>query len=164
MKAIANKSQQSGAYIVEFAYSIGIFMFLLFAVIETGRILYTWSALTLVTQRGARVAAVCPVHDELIAQIAVFGGSNGNASTIIPGVGADNISVSYLDESGAASVAYENIAYVNVSIINYTHKLLIPLFLNESIARNILAPTFSTTLSVESLGYDPSSESRVCFA
>lgn len=164
MNAMSSASRQKGAYTVEFAFSIGIFMFLLFAVVETGRLLYTWSALTLVTQRGARVAAVCPLNDEMIAKIAVFGAGDNNASTIIPGVEADNISLSYLTDSGAPSTAYEDIAYVNVSVINYTHELLIPLFLDENFARSILAPSFSTTLPVESLGYNPSSESRVCFA
>lgn len=164
MRKIADIRQQAGAYTVEFAFSIGIFMFILFGVIEVGRILYTWSALTLVTQRGARVAAVCPLNDALIAQIAVFATNSNNDSRIIPGVSTNNISLSYLDEAGAPSAAYEDITYVSVSIIDYTHELLIPLFINENIAGNILAPTFSTTLPVESLGYNPSSESRVCFA
>ena len=156
--------RQRGSYSVEYAFSIGIFLFLLFAIIETGRILYTWSALNLVTQRGARVATVCPVNDELIAQIAVFGTGENNASKIIPGVDSGNISLSYFDEVGAPSSAYADIKYVNVSITDYTHELLIPLILNESTVNNLLAPTFSTTLPVESLGYNPSSESRVCFA
>ena len=157
-------NRQRGAYTVEFAFSIGIFLFLLFAIIETGRLLYTWSALNLVTQRGARVAAVCPVNDAMIAQIAVFGSNESGASTIIPGVTAGNIALTYYDENGAPSTAYQDITYVNVSIENYTHQLLIPVFFSDNLARNILAPTFSTTLPVESLGYNPSGENRVCFA
>jgi len=158
------KLKQRGAYTVEFAFAVGIFMFLLFGIIETARLLYTWSALTLVTQRGARVAAVCPIDDELIAQIAVFGANGNPASKIIPGVSTENIALSYMDEDGAPSAAYSKIAYVNVSVVNYTHELLIPMFLSEDNARNILSPSFSTTLPVESLGYNPTSESRVCFA
>ncbi len=164
MNNALNINNQRGSYSVEFAFSIGIFLFLLFGVIETGRLLYTWSALNLVTQRGARIAAVCPVNDELIAQIAVFGTGGNNASQIIPGVGADNIAINYLDESGASTTTYEEITYVNVSITGYTHELLIPTFFSENLERNIISPTFSTTLPVESLGYNPTSESRVCFA
>ena len=159
-----NLSKQAGAYIVEVSFTIDIAMFLIFAVIETGRLLYTWSALNLMTQRGARVAAVCPVNDAKIAQIAVFSSEENTGSMIVPGIGSENILISYFDESGADSTAYEDIAYVNVSITGYAHQMLIPLLSSESLSNNILAPTFSTTLPVESLGYDPSSESRVCFA
>ncbi len=164
MNRSAYIKQQRGAYTVEFAFAIGIFLLLLFAVIEIGRLFYTWSALNLVTQRGARVAAVCPVNDALIAQIAVFGSNESEVSTIIPGVTSDNVALAYYDENGAPSTAYEDITYVNVSITNYTHKLLIPVFFSDNLARDILAPTFSTTLPVESLGYNPSAENRVCFA
>jgi len=164
MNTTSNKNRQRGAYTVEFAFAIGIFLFLLFAIIETGRLLYTWSALNLATQRGARVAAVCPINDDLIARIAVFGSSDTGASQIIPGVGADNIALAYFDEDGAPSTSYKDITYVNVSIANYTHELLIPVLLGDDVASNILAPTFSTTLPVESLGYNPSGENRVCFS
>ena len=154
---------QSGVYTVEFAFSIAICMFLLFGIIETGRLLYTWSALNLVTQRGARVAAVCPINDEKIAQIAIFANSSTGSSKIIPGVGPENISVSYFDKSGATSTAYEDVVFVNVAITGYTHNLLIPILQSDDMERSILAPSFSTTLPVESLGYDPTSGSRVCF-
>ena len=158
-----NIKQQRGSYIVEFAISATVFMYLLFAAVEVGRLMYTWSALNLATQRGARVAAVCPLHDEKINQIAIFETGDGMGSTIIPGVNTSHISVQYLDEGGAQTDEYLDISYVTVSIANYTHNLLIPLFLSEAAANNILSPSFATTLPVESLGYDPSSESRTCF-
>ena len=158
-----NIKQQRGSYIVEFAISATVFMYLLFAAVEVGRLMYTWSALNLATQRGARVAAVCPLYDEKINQIAIFETGDGTGSTIIPGVNTSHISVQYLDEGGAQTDEYLDISYVTVSIANYTHNLLIPLFLPEAATNNILSPSFTTTLPVESLGYDPSSESRTCF-
>ena len=124
--------------------------------------MYTWSALTYATQRGARVAAVCPVNDQVIAQIAVFGNSGNSNSQIIPGVNTGHVAVAYQDTNGAATANYADIRYVTVSIQNYSHQLLIPDLLSNFIAPDVLAPSFSTTLPAESLGFDPDAGNRVC--
>lgn len=158
-----NLHKQQGAYLVEFVLSYAIFMFLVFGCIEVARMMYTWSALTYVTQRGARVAAVCPVNDQNIAQIAVFGtGSNSN-SQIIPGVNSGHIAVAYQDTNGSATSNYADIRYVTVSIENYSHQMLIPDLLTNFVSPDVLSPSFSTTLPAESLGFNPDAATRVCF-
>ncbi len=154
---------QRGSYIVEVAIAGAIFMFMLFAVVEIGRAVYTWSALNLATQRGARVAAVCPVDDPAVRRIAIFGTGENTGSTLVPGLDSSHIAVSYLDEGGAETIDYQSISYVRVSISNYTHSLLIPVLLSETVANNLLSPTFATTLPAESLGYEPDGNTRVCF-
>lgn len=163
-----NRCTQRGAYLVEFALTYAVFMFVLLGCVEVARVMYTWSALNHVTQRGARVAAVCPVNDSKIAQIAVFGtqDSDGGStdSSLIPGVTASNISVSYQDEAGNSSTDYAAIRFVTVSVNAYTHQMLIPNLLADFVSPALTAPAFSTTLPVESLGYNPDTETRVCFA
>ena len=48
-----NHSKQQGVYAVEFAIAGSLFFLLLFAVLEIGRLFFTWNVLTEVTRRGA---------------------------------------------------------------------------------------------------------------
>lgn len=52
--------QESGASLVEFGVVILIFLFLMFAIIDMGRLAYTWSSAQKATQLAARIAAVRP--------------------------------------------------------------------------------------------------------
>ena len=60
-----NKHQQQGAETVEFALIVLFVFALIFAVVEFGRALFVWNALTEVTRRGARIAVVCPINSVL---------------------------------------------------------------------------------------------------
>lgn len=155
--------RQQGGYLVEFAVCSSLFMFLMFACLEFGRAMYTWSALTLVTQRGARVAAVCPVNDQKIAEIALFGDAANNALSLAPGVGVQNVAVSYQNQNGLPTTSYPDIRFVTVSIENYTHQMLLPDLLTGLLPSEIVSPSFTTTLPAESLGFNPDSQERVCF-
>lgn len=139
-----NTNLQFGLYTVEFALVGGVFFFMMFGAIEVARLMYTWSALDAMTQRGARVAAVCPLNDASVAQTAIFDGN------IVPGVTAANIAVRYLDENGAVAAGRSDTQFVEVSIQNYTHQLLIPSSLGS-----VTAPPFTTLRPAESLGAHP---------
>lgn len=138
-------TKQKGVALVEFAIVAAALMVILFAVMEFGRLLYTYSVLNEGTRRASRLAAVCPVNDPAIA--AAVGFANP------PGFTSSNVDLDYLDQNGAvvgspaSAAGFATIRYVRVQITGYTHSLLIP-FLYQ----NITVPAFATTLPRESLG------------
>lgn len=152
------KRYEQGTTTVEFAIVATLAVILLFGVIEISRALFVWNSLAEATRRGARVAAVCPMNNPAIARIAIFGDPNGsNNSPILSGLTTSNVSVSYLDSTGATATSYGSVAYVRVSINNYLQTLMIPFLLPT-----ITAPPFTTTIPAESLGYDPDTGVRTC--
>lgn len=154
-----NAVRQRGTTTIEFAVVATVLFTVLFGVIEVGRALFVWNTLSEATRRGARVAAVCPVNHPSVARVAVFGDPlAGDASPILSHFSTANVQVEYLDDAGASTAAYEDIAYVRVRITNYQHRLLIPF-----LVRDITAPPFTTTLPAESLGIIPESGVRQCY-
>lgn len=144
------KTKQKGLYIVEFAIAAGVFFLMMFGAIEVARLMFTWSALDAMTQRGARIAAVCPLNDPAVKQTAAFGGD------FVPGVTAANISVEYLQADGVSVAANRNdTRFVRVEIANYQHQMLIPATVANFAAPLLTAPPFTTLRPAESLGRDP---------
>ncbi|HEY5624694.1 MAG TPA: TadE family protein [Gammaproteobacteria bacterium] len=149
------RRKQSGVAIVEVAVVGLITMVALFGVIEIARVFFVINALEEATRRGARVAAVCQVNDAAIAEITIFNpsGTGGN-SALLPGLTTGNVVVQYLDEGGNAlgnpMGSFGLIRFVRVSIVNFTHQLIIPLFI-----RTFTMPNFQTTIPAESLGVWP---------
>lgn len=145
------KTFQRGTTVVEFALVSVIFFIVLFGVIDLSRIYFDVAALDEATRRGARLAAVCPVDDPLIARTAVFEGAGGR-STLVQGLGTEHISLQYLNANGdavadPAGAGYGSIRYVRVSIQNFQVQTFIPF-----IMRTIDLPAFQTTIPSESLG------------
>jgi len=132
---------QRGVYAVEFAIVAGIFLMLLFAIIEVGRLMYTYNVLHEASRRAARIAVVCQMTDTDIKNMGLFNGAN-----LIPNLSPANLTISYLDKEGdeATGVA---IVLVRAEIANYQHEFLVP-----GLYRVINSPTFSTYLPRESLG------------
>ncbi|HFE37298.1 MAG TPA: pilus assembly protein [Gammaproteobacteria bacterium] len=150
------KRFQTGSASVELAM-VGLFFFMtLLGVIETGRLMFTWNALTEATRLGARAASVCPVQNAAIGTIATF-----NANGLITGLQSDNIIVNYLDEDGAVvgnptpgnPLGFSQVKFVQVSIQGFQYDLLIPGIPSVSL------PLFSTTLPRQSLGITPNEAS-----
>ena len=143
---------QRGTTTVEFAIVGLLAMVVLFALIEFSRLVFTVNTLAEATRRGARMATVCPVDDPAIAQVAVFNAPGvAGASPIVSGLTTSKILVQYLDQAGAVIASpgpnFLQIRYVRVSITNFQHTLVIPLF-NLSFT----LPAYATTLPRESLG------------
>jgi hypothetical protein len=150
------RHQQKGLYIVEFALVAALFFVLLFAVLEFARALFVWNTLTEATRRGARLAVVCPVGHASIANVTVFNApSASGASPILPGLDSSDVVTAYLDQAGAVTASFNDIRYVRVSIVGFSHTLLIPALLPGLPAMTLTAPTFETTLPRESLGAVP---------
>lgn len=147
-------NSQSGVTTVEFAVVAVVLVTVIIAVIDIGRLYFSVAALNEATRRGARVAAVCPVNDPAIAQIAVFNDSgNAGDSPIVGGLQPQHIDVDYLDGGGApvaspAGAGWPNIRYVRVSINGgFQLQMFIPGF-----TQLIPVPDFAATLPRESLG------------
>lgn len=146
------KRAQLGLTTVEFAIVGALLMMLVFGALEIGRALFVANALAEGTRRGARVAAVCPINDPLVAQTTIF--AVGSSSVIAPDLTTDNVAVAYLNAAGAPlanpALSFTAIQYVQVQIVNYTQQLLIPF-----VPTSIVMPSFVATLPIESLGYAP---------
>ena len=147
-----NRHKQRGAETVEFAMIALLFFAILFAIIEFSRAMFTWNALAEATRRGARLAAVCPVGSPIPAQVAIFDVIDGSLGTspIISGLTPNMVSIRYLNEGGNDEADAKNIRFVEASITDYPHQLIIPLW-----GSLLTAPPFTTTLPSESLGVVP---------
>jgi len=148
---VTRPGRQSGTTSVEFAIIGVVAMVVLFGLIEFGRLAFTLNALSEATRRGARMAAVCPINDPAIAQVATFNAPDGSQRPLLNGLGTGNIVVEYLNATGgvvgAPATNFMQISYVRVRIANFQHQLLIPVF-----GRTFTTPAFPSTLPRESLG------------
>jgi len=142
---IKTRRNQQGTTVVEFAIVGVVFFTVLFALIDFSRLFFDLAALDESTRRGARVAAVCPINDPQIAQVALFAG-------LVPTLGTQHILVQYLDEDGVVvgapgGIGYGTIRYVRVSIQNFQLQTFIP-----GLTSVLPTPSFATTIPSESLG------------
>jgi hypothetical protein len=146
--------KQRGTTTVEFAIIGSVAMLTLLGVIEMSRLLFVMNAMGEATRRGVRVAVVCQINDPVIAQTAVFNSSGGANSPIINGLSTANIDVRYLNAVGAPITGdlsdpdtYGLIRYVQVSIVNFQHQMVLPLPIGP-----LNMPPMPSTLPRESLG------------
>ena len=73
--------RQRGITTVEFAI-VGLLLFtMIFGVIEVARGYYVYTMLGDVARRGARLAAVCPVNDPAVSQMAVYNASGNTGES-----------------------------------------------------------------------------------
>jgi len=149
-----NSRQQKGITTVEFAIIATMAMLVMLSVLEMGRLLFVLNTLGEATRRGARVAAVCPINDPAVAQVAVFNTSGGgDSSPILHNFSTSNIQLEYLDVAGTPIDAtdptnFTLIRFVRVGIANFQHNMLIFAPFDASFA----LPASASTLPRESLG------------
>ena len=167
------KKKQQGVATVEFAIIGALLMLLLLGVIEFARLVFVWNTATEATRRGARIAAVCPVNSPAIRNVSVFNdNSTSGPSAWITGLSTADVRVEYLNDSGnpvdctycncddsCGDASFVSIKYVQVSINNYQHTLLLPPPFNVTFTM----PAFETTLPRESLGVVPGVGSQCPF-
>jgi hypothetical protein len=144
--------KQTGVTTLEFAIVGATVLLVLFGVIEMARAVFVLNALGETTRRAARMAAVCPVGDPAITEVALFNAPGDGMSTrIVRGLGPGNIAVEYIAGDGAAiadPVAdFGQIRFVRTRVVNFQHQMLIP-FADYLFT----TPEFATTLRRESLG------------
>ena len=165
MRIIDFKKDQRGTTMAEFALIASVFFMIIFGIIEFGRLLYTHNALTDAARRGARYAILHRKVDiDCVKNVVVYGETHVDAVTCAPtgpalinGLDTPNVVVIY---AGADAIAIPptpptaygmNLGTVTVSITGYTFNLSIPFF-----RRTLTMPAYTTTLTSESAGYEPS--------
>ena len=146
------RGRQEGLALTEFAIVGSLAIMLVFSVLEISRAMFVANALTEATRRGARMAAVCPINDPAIAQVATFNASGGGSqSPIVKNLDTSDFILEYLDASGTPISdpvgSFGQIRYVQLRVTDFEHELLIP-FANFTFTM----PGFVTTLPRESLG------------
>ncbi|HEY6610117.1 MAG TPA: TadE/TadG family type IV pilus assembly protein [Pseudomonas sp.] len=152
-----NAKRMRGVYVVEFAIIGSLLFVLLFGVLEMGRLYFTVNGLDEVVRRGARLAAVCDIHDERILRRAIFNDiNNAGASSLIGYLETADLDLVYLNENGAvvgspndlsSATGFRAIRYVQLRIDGFPFELLIPGF------RGVFTlPAFRSTIPRESLG------------
>lgn len=150
-----NTCRQSGLATVEFAIVAVVLLTVIIGIIDVSRWYFTVSALNEATRRGARVAAVCPINDPVINQIAAFNQSgNSGSSPLIAGLSPQHFDVQYLDDVGnpvanpGSAASFELIRYVRVRLNGgFQLQTFIP-----GLQVVIPVPDFAATLPSESLG------------
>ena len=168
MKTFAERTNERGTTVAEFAVVALLFFTIIFAIIEFGRLLYTHNALTDATRRGARYASIhhgATDADKLAVKNYIVYGPNatydakGNptSSPLINGLSTTMISVDFVgvDADGNPATpgmtAYgTNLGSATVSIQNYQFNLSIPV-----IGRTLTLPAYKTTSMAESAGEIP---------
>lgn len=143
------KKKQKGVAIVEFAFIAIVFFGILIAIMEMGRVLFTWNAATEATRWGARLAVVCDKNDgDIIAKM----------QQIMPSLQSTNVTIDYYNPPNTVnSCDKSNCKSVTVSINNYA---ITPIFPFWDVG-TITLPPFQTSLPRESM--DSASETNpVC--
>ena len=111
---------QQGAAVVEFALVIAIFITLLLAIMDFGRILYVWNAAAEATRWGARVAVVC---DQLSPDQV-----RSKMKTILPELSNSNIAINWYNPEGTVNNSCDasNCKGVEVSITGFSVQPISP--------------------------------------
>jgi Flp pilus assembly protein TadG len=139
------KKNQRGASLVEFSIAATVFLTLVFAALEFGRVLWVHNALTDAARRGARYAVVHPATDiNNVKNVVVYGDPAGGTDPLVPNLSTTtNVSVTYTGfglDTGT----------VTVSITNYQFNFVLPIG-----QTSIQMPNYTTTLTAESAGLIP---------
>jgi hypothetical protein len=138
------KHNQRGASLVEFSIGATVFLMVMFAVIEFGRVLWTHNALADAARRGARYAVVNEQADEDdVKRVVVYGNPAGGTAPVVSNLTTDNVEVDYVGFG-------LDVGTVQVTIKDYDFKFSIPL-----VSKKISMPKYTTTLTGESAGTLP---------
>ena len=139
------RNSERGATLVEFAIGATVFLTVMFAIVEFGRLLYVHNALSDAARRGARYAVVNTQADvENVKLMAVYGTTAGGAQPLVDHLATDNVLVTYSLPPNEFGV---NKGTVAVEIQNYDFIFSIPL-----VGATVRMPKYKTTLTGENAG------------
>ncbi len=141
---------------MEFAIVAAVLFVMIFGVFEVARAYFVYSMLDEVTRRGTRLAAVCPINDPAIAQMAVFNASgDGTESALVKDLMPAHVVIDYLDRDAAVvtnpteTSGYARIHYVRARVVGFQHSFTVPFV---SGLATITMPELESILPRESLG------------
>lgn len=145
MRCAVTRRRERGATLAEFAIGATVFLTVMFAIVEFGRMLYVHNALSDAARRGARYAVVHSQADvENVKRMAVYGTTADGAQPLVDHLTTGNVLVAY---SAAPNTFGVNKGTVSVQIQNYDFNFSIPL-----VGGRIRMPKYKTTLTGESAG------------
>ena len=111
--------RQTGAFAVEFALVIVIFLTLLFTIMEVARALYIWNTLQEVTRRAGRAAAVTDFSDvNAMAQLrqrAIFRNSPGTLAIAAP-ITDEHIRIDYMSIQSKSNTELEKVQIATAAL------------------------------------------------
>ena len=137
-------SNERGATLVEYSIAVMVFMVAMFAVIEFGRAIWVHNALSDAARRGARYAALHSAADVAdVKNVVVFGDPAGGSQPTVPNLSTTNVEVTYSNFG-------LNTGTVSVKVTNYQFQFVIPI-----VGTTISMPSYTTTLTGESVGFIP---------
>ncbi len=155
-KKTPRNSGIQGQSLVEMAFVVLIFLFLLFGIIEFGRALWTYNTIVHATRAGARWAVVNVQSDSdsanktKVQNLVVYGNPNiSSGNPILPGLTTSMVTVSIvaIESDGSGNPINQK---VSVRVNNYQFRFIVP------IAPRITIPSYETSLYTESMGSIPS--------
>jgi Flp pilus assembly protein TadG len=148
---MSNRTRQQGAYIVEFALVLVLFFTVLLAIMDLGRMLFTWNAAAEATRVGARVSVVC---DKGAARVLT------EMQKFVP-VTSANVKIDWYDGAGNVSTACDSTSCAGVAV-RVSGLSVTPVSPVGWIGFSALTvPGFSTYLPREAMGQDAGS-AAVC--
>jgi Flp pilus assembly protein TadG len=144
----ANKKNERGAALVEFAIVSTVFLSVMFGVIEFGRMFWTHNALRDAARRGVRLAAVRRNDSAgilAVKNMVVFGNTAGTGQPLVNGLSTSNVAVEHVNYNGL-----QLSSRTTVSITGYQFQFSVPL-----LGGTVNMPAYRTSLPGESAGYVP---------
>lgn len=148
MKHNADRKNERGAALTEFAIVATIFLTVMFGVLEFGRLYWTHNALKDAARRGARYATVRKndaAGITAVKNMVVYGDPSGGTQPVVAGLTTGNVTVEYQNYNGILLSSR-----ATVSITNYQFQFAVPL-----IGTSITMPAYRTSLPGESAGFVP---------
>lgn len=137
-------SNERGATLVEYSIAVTVFLIAMFAVIEFGRAIWVHNALSDAARRGARYAVLNSANNSAqVKNVVVFGDPAGGSQPTVPNLSTTNVEVTYSNFG-------LNKGTVSVSVTNYQFQFVIPI-----VGTTITMPSYTTTLTGESVGFIP---------
>ena len=142
--ASVRADRQRGVAAVEFALVSVVFFLLLFGAMEVGRLLFYWNAAVEATRSAARTAVVCSFDAPAV---------KARVTTLLPLVPASSVDVAYLPAGCSAAGSATLCEQVTVSV--RAGAVVVPTLIPFVSFSSVTMPTFSTTLTTESLQSAP---------
>jgi hypothetical protein len=144
-----NWRHSTGAYVVEFALVVTIFLTILLAIMDFGRLFFQLNSAAEATRFGARTAVVCKLNSSaVIEKMRIFASlplSTDISVDWYDATGTINSSCrsSVSDTCAGVSVRIQNIAFTPISPITWIG------------FNSVSVPGFQTYMTREMLGLDP---------
>ncbi len=140
-------SRERGVSLPEMALGGVLFFTLTFGIIEIGRAMAAYNALSEAARRGARYAATnnnSTGTQTMVKNMVIYGTTTMGTRPIAPGLSTSHVFLTYTSNYGV------NSGSVKVEIKNYQFNLSVPL-----IGANYLMKPFTATANAESAGVIP---------